>query len=377
MKLTNIVPSHHGTEGSLCEEPLRQHNHQTELPIQRSKHELEVYQLEIDAQNIELLRTKADLEAYQIKLEMQNEALHQVQVELTTEKKYAEDIVETIREPLLVLDSGLMILSANQSFYNTFKATPKETLGKSFYEIGHHQWDIPLLRQLFEDIHQNSTVLNEYEVEQDFINIGRKIILLNARPIYRLKIDTHLVLLAMEDISERKQIEAERAALYEELKAKSSELELAKIIADKANRAKSEFLSGMSHELRTPLSAILGFAQLIEAGTQSPTPAQQRSVEQILKAGWYLLELINEILDLALIESGKLSMSLEPISLAETMLECEILIEPLAEQRSITVVFSPLEASYTVCADRIRVKQLIINLLSNAIKYNKAGGTLP
>jgi signal transduction histidine kinase len=98
-------------------------------------------------------------------------------------------------------------------------------------------------------------------------------------------------------------------------------------VAERANLAKSDFLSGMSHELRTPLSAILGFAQLIESGSPQPTLSQKRSIDQILKAGWYLLELINEILDLALIESGKLSLSMEPVSLTEVMYECEAMIE--------------------------------------------------
>ena len=96
------------------------------------------------------------------------------------------------------------------------------------------------------------------------------------------------------------------------------ELNSARAVAEQANLAKSEFLSSMSHELRTPLSAILGFAQLIESGLPAPTTSQKRSLDQILKAGWYLLDLINEILDLALIESGKLSLSLEPISLSRS-----------------------------------------------------------
>jgi CheY-like chemotaxis protein len=132
----------------------------------------------------------------------------------------------------------------------------------------------------------------------------------------------------------------------------------------------------MSHELRTPLSAILGFAQLIESGTPPPTVSQKRSIDQILQAGWYLLELINEILDLALIESGKLSLSLEPVSLAEVMLECQAMIEPQAQKRGISVAFPRFEAPYFVKADRTRVKQVFINLLSNAIKYNKVGGTV-
>ena len=147
-------------------------------------------------------------------------------------------------------------------------------------------------------------------------------------------------------------------------------------VAEKANLAKSDFLSSMSHELRTPLSAILGFAQLIESGTPAPTPAQKRSVDQILQAGWYLLELINEILDLALIESGKLSLSLEPMGLGEVLLECAAMIEPQAQKRAIQVTFPPYGARYFVKADRTRVKQVLINLLSNAIKYNRVGGTV-
>jgi signal transduction histidine kinase/ActR/RegA family two-component response regulator len=154
------------------------------------------------------------------------------------------------------------------------------------------------------------------------------------------------------------------------------ELNSARAAAEQANRAKSEFLSSMSHELRTPLSAILGFAQLIESGLPSPTTSQKRSLDQILKAGWYLLDLINEILDLALIESGKLSLSLEPIALSEVMRESQAMIEPQAQKRGISVSFPQFDTPYFIKADRTRVKQVLINLLSNAIKYNKEGGTI-
>lgn len=154
------------------------------------------------------------------------------------------------------------------------------------------------------------------------------------------------------------------------------ELHDAMAVAEKANLAKSDFLSSMSHELRTPLSAILGFAQLMESGTPPPTVSQKRSIEQILKGGWYLLDLINEILDLAVIESGKLSLSLEPISLAEVMQECRAMIEPQAQKRSIGITFPRFDMPCFVKADRTRVKQVLINLLSNAIKYNTAGGAV-
>lgn len=154
------------------------------------------------------------------------------------------------------------------------------------------------------------------------------------------------------------------------------ELNDAMAAADQANLAKSEFLSSMSHELRTPLNAILGFAQLIESGTPAPTASQQRSVAQILKAGWYLLDLINEILDLTLIESGKLSLSLEPILLAEVLHESRTMIEPQAHKRGIQLSFPRLDGSFVVTADRTRIKQVLINLLSNAIKYNRYGGSV-
>ena len=169
-------------------------------------------------------------------------------------------------------------------------------------------------------------------------------------------------LLIGADNSVRKQVEAE--------------LTNAMAAAEKANLAKSDFLSSMSHELRSPLNAILGFAQLMESGAPQPTPSQRASIDQILQAGWYLLELINEILDLALIESGKLSLSLEPMSLPEVLLDCQAMIEPQAQKSGIRMNFPQLEIPYFVNADRTRVKQVLINLLSNAIKYNRAGGTV-
>ena len=127
--------------------------------------------------------------------------------EIKSAREYAENIVETVREPLVVLNSDLKILTANHSFYTIFKVTPEETIGNSIYDLGNRQWDIPKLRILLENILPLDTVFNDYEVDHDFLNIGRKTILLNARQIFRGDIGSHIILLAMEDITARKQIE--------------------------------------------------------------------------------------------------------------------------------------------------------------------------
>lgn len=168
----------------------------------------------------------------------------------------------------------------------------------------------------------------------------------------------------------------EEYAVQHMLKTKNLELEIAKSSAEKANLAKSEFLSSMSHELRSPLNAILGFAQLIESDTPPPTPSQKESIGLILQSGWHLLKLINEVLDLAKVESGTAPLSYEPVSMAELMHECQKMIEPQAQQRGIQLIFPQFEKSCFIKADRTRVKQILINLLSNAIKYNSVKGTV-
>jgi signal transduction histidine kinase/ActR/RegA family two-component response regulator len=183
-------------------------------------------------------------------------------------------------------------------------------------------------------------------------------------------------LLIGTDNTARKQVEAEQALLDQRLRETNAELQAAREAAEKANRAKSEFLSSMSHELRTPLNAVLGFAQLMASEVPAPPAHQQRSIDQILKGGWYLLRLINEILDLATIESGKVTMSQEPMSMTDVLQDCKGMIEPQAAKRGIAMTFPRFDKVFYIHADRTRVKQVMINLLSNAIKYNASGGSV-
>ena len=168
------------------------------------------------------------------------------------------------------------------------------------------------------------------------------------------------VAVLFNDITERKRIEFN--------------LKTAIAVAETANRAKSDFLSKMSHELRTPLNAILGFGQLLERGSPPPMGTQIIRIQEILKAGWYLLDLINEILDLAVIESGKVVLARESVPLMDVLLECQSTVEPQARTRDIQISMVPCNPTDCVSADRTRVKQIVLNLLSNAIKYNHAHG---
>jgi PAS domain S-box-containing protein len=172
--------------------------------------------------------------------------------------------------------------------------------------------------------------------------------------------DGMLVSSAIRDITERKLIER---ALNEK-----------KIELEQANYAKDRFLASMSHELRTPLNAILGFSQLLANEALPSTEEQKRGFTQnILKAGKHLLTLINEILDLAKIESGTLTMSVEPVALAEVVREAQVMTESMANQRGIRVIYTQKDNLH-VSADRTRLKQIILNLVSNAIKYNREMG---
>ena len=160
------------------------------------------------------------------------------------------------------------------------------------------------------------------------------------------------------------------------IKEAEARVMLAKEAAERANRAKSEFLSSMSHELRTPLNAIMGFAQLFDYDSNL-TSEQQENVREIRKAGSHLLQLINDVLDLAKIESGKLTLSLEPVLPARVVRECVQLVQSLADSRAIkmSIDFRKWSGTY-IHADSVRLKQVLLNLMSNAIKYNRMGGTV-
>ncbi len=204
------------------------------------------------------------------------------------------------------------------------------------------------------------TARTEEEDERKGLEVGAVDYIMKpvSGPIVLARVRNHLALKGLTDAMREKNIE----------------LDVARVVAEQASHAKSDFLSRMSHELRSPLNAIIGFAQLMESETPAPTESQKSSLTQILHGGWYLLELINEILDLAVIESGRLTPAMAAVSLGDLLQECQDLVGELARKHAVSLSIPILSAPSIVQADRTRLKQVLINLLTNAIKYNREGG---
>jgi signal transduction histidine kinase/CheY-like chemotaxis protein len=274
-------------------------------------------------------------------------------------ESYAQDVVDTVREPLLILDRELRVHSANRAFYQTFLVSPEETEHQLVYELGNGQWDIPDLRTLLEDVVPMSSVFNDFQLEHKFPIIGRRVMLLNARKL-RQGSHTELIVLAMEDVTERRRAEGEVA------KAKEA--------AETANRTKSLFLANMSHELRTPLNAILGFSEMLqEEAVEKNLPQFDADLQKISMSGRHLLGLINDILDLSKIEAGKMELYLEEFDLVALIDEVSSTIRAQSAKNgnAIEVVCAPDLG--LMRADLSKVRQGLANLLSNAAKFTHGG----
>ena len=284
---------------------------------------------------------------------------------LRDQQFYTRSLIESNIDALITTDPSGIITDVNKQMEALTDCTRDELIGAPFKNY----FTDPERAEAGIKLVLSERKVTNYELTARARDDKETVVSCNATTFYDRDRTLQGVIAAARDVTERNRLD-------QALQETNVELESAKFAAEKANLAKSDFLSSMSHELRSPLNAILGFAQLIESGSPLPTPAQKDSLDQILQAGWYLLELINEILDLSLIESGKLSLSPESMSLAEVMNDCQAMIEPLAKKGGIRIRFPQFDIPYFVKADRTRVKQVLINLLSNAIKYNRAGGTV-
>ncbi len=295
-------------------------------------------------------------------LETARQELAKTKIAEDAARSYAESIINTVREPLIALDQDLRVVSASRSFYEVFRVKPEETVGQLIYDLGNNQWDIPRLRELLETILPHKATFDDYEVEHDFSDIGVRIMLLNARQIQRAVGEERIILLAIEDITKRRQVEKALLAANQAVEA--------------ASRAKSEFLANMSHELRTPLNSIIGFSEVLHDQTFGPlNPKQTRYVDNVLGAGEHLLSLINDILDLSKVEAGKMEIQ-GKLCAVRPLLESSIsLVKERALKRGLALQLE-VPPDLTVFVDERMFKQILFNLLSNAVKFTDAGGRI-
>ena len=284
---------------------------------------------------------------------------------LRDQQFYTRSLIESNVDALMTTDPLGIITDVNKQMEVLTDCTRDELIGARFKSC----FTDPERAEAGIKLVLSEKKVTDYELTACTRDGKETVVSYNATTFYDRNRRLQGVFAAARDITERKRFE-------HALQESNIELESAKSIAEKANLAKSDFLSSMSHELRSPLNAILGFAQLMESASPPPNASQTKSIAQILQAGWYLLKLINEILDLAVIESGQMLLSKEMVSLSDLLTECQAMMEPQAQQRGIRMTFPQFATPLHVNADITRLKQIVVNLLSNAIKYNQEKGTV-
>jgi two-component system, chemotaxis family, CheB/CheR fusion protein len=469
--------------------------------------ELQAANEEIVSSNEEYQTLNEELETSKEEIEVTNEEListnHELQIRndlLTEAQEYSDAITATIHEPMLILDKNGYVKSANKSFYSKFLVKKEETEGQLVFDLGNKQWDIPALRTALNIIFTENKSLENFEVSHTFSGIGEKIMLLNARLIVQKVNAEQLLLLAIEDVTDRfrykehleltlKEISDYKIALdassivdivdnkgimryvndnfckisqytAEELigqhysilmtgfhaeafmqnlidtisagqiwrdeiskkakdgsiywvlttivpflnarrkpyqyvsirtditKQKRIEKELneaktfaeeaqkkaedATQIAENATQAKQQFLSNMSHEIRTPMNAMLGFTKVV---LKTDLSAKQKEYLTAIKmSGDSLIVLINDILDLAKVDAGKMSFEQKPFKLAASIVSILHLFEPKIQEKNLTLISQyDNKIPKVLLGDAVRLHQIILNLLSNAVKFTTKG----
>jgi PAS domain S-box-containing protein len=286
-------------------------------------------------------------------------------------KGFAESIVGTVREPLLILDADLHVKSANRSFYETFRVEPPETENQFIYDLGDGQWNIPALKTLLEEIIPQNSVFDDFEVEHEFEIIGRRTMLLNARR-FPPEGKWELILLAIADITERKRLEREREGLLRAAEEARARAETNEALLAEADRRKDEFIAILAHELRTPMGAISMAGQL----SRDPKSEEDRnwSLGIIDRQVKNLNRLIEALLDVSRVANGKVNLQMELLDLRTVIGHAVEAVSALVEEREHELTISLPPDAMMVEADSTRLEQVFANLLTNAAKYTEKGG---
>jgi len=303
-------------------------------------------------------------------LEKTRQQLAEIKNSEDAAREFAESVIDTVPRPLIALDQDLRVVAVSRSFYDVFKVNPMETMGQRIYDLGNKQWDIPKLRELLETILPKHATFDNYEVEHEFATIGKRNMVLNARQIKREAGKEKLILLAIDDITVRREIENGLKKAHLELEELAAELK-------RAAQVKSEFLANMSHELRTPLNSINGFSEILYDGTFGPLNEKQKQyVNNVLVSGKHLLLLINQILDSAKLEAGKMRLSLSILPMKSLLHDMSLLVADMAIKKKLHMTFDIAEDLPDIEGDELKVKEILYNLISNAVKFTPEEGKI-
>jgi two-component system CheB/CheR fusion protein len=278
----------------------------------------------------------------------------------------AEAIVESVREPLVLVGGDLRVVTANRAFYATFRVTPAETEHRSLFDLGNRQWDLPRLRGQLAEIVARETVLEDFEVEHDFEAIGPRTMVLNARGVRLAGGRSAMILLGIKDVTEQRRLEAERGLLEQE-RARRAEAEV-------ATRAKDQFLAILSHELRTPLTSMLGWIRVLRTRKRMDPAATARALEVIERNTVLQSRLIEDLLDVSRIVGGTLRLDARPIMVAPAVEAAMAALKPSADAKGVRLESRGDDAAGPVAGDPTRLQQIVTNLVSNAIKFTPSGG---
>jgi len=279
---------------------------------------------------------------------------------------YANAIVSTVREPLLILDQDLRVERASPAFYENFRVSPEQTEGRRLYELGDGQWDIPALRTTLEEVLPRDRSLDGFEVEHDFPEIGRRTMVLNARRLQQGDGREERILVAIQDRTEVRRAEGKRETL---LALEQS----ARKQAESADRLKEEFMATVSHELRGPLTTMLGWIDLLRAGKPDETTLA-RGLAAIDRGVTAQARLIEDLLDHSLMMAGKLRLSYRLIDLVPIAEAAAESLRPAAEAKQIHLELVREAPTAALLGDPDRMQQVVWNLLSNAVKFTPRGG---
>lgn len=283
------------------------------------------------------------------------DAVKHAELAIATAREYADNVIDTVREPLLVLDAQMRVERANRQFSKTFGVPAADTVGQCLYDLGTRWWDIAELRPLLEQVVVNGTKIEDFTVTREFGPVGRRTMLLNARRLRNPERRAERVLLAIEDISERRL--AEQALID-------------------ADRRKDEFLAMLAHELRNPLAPIRTTVTLLRRRAAAEGGSADRLLDILERQAGHMARLVDDLLDASRISRGTLDLRRQDMDVTPAVQQAIETVQPLLDGKRQELTVTLPEGPLIVRADPARLAQLVANLMNNASKFTPPGGQI-